>query len=179
MSKVSTIAYGSVKEYATVPTRLKEFREKNPRASIKSKPTHHEDGSLEFETVIVQDRADEYSAEANGHAFYTATEVQQKKAYEKLETISIGRALAKLGYLNNGQVATSEEMLEFEQYKDEKIASAIEAVSKATKRSEFEAIISNLNAEEQLQLAPHIKARTQELIDEGKQATTSRDVAQS
>jgi len=163
MSKVNTIAYGSVKEYATVPARLKEFREKNPRASIKSKPTHHEDGSLEFETVIVQDRGDEFSAEANGHAYYTATEASVKKSYEKLETISIGRALAKLGYLNNGQVATTEEMQEFEDFKQDKITDAIEAVKTASTRSEFENIISKLSADQQRELAPHIKARTEEL----------------
>lgn len=129
MSRVSTIAYGSVKEYATVPARLKEFRETNPRASIKSVPKHHEDGSLEFETIIIVDKSDEYSADANGHAFYTSVEAKQKKAYEKLETISIGRCLAKLGYLNNGEVATTEEMDEFESFKQDRSTEAVNTIN--------------------------------------------------
>ena len=136
MSKVSTIAYGSVKEYATVPARLKEFREKNPRASVKSKPTYHEDGALEFETIIIVDKSDEGSADSNGHAYYTAAETKRPKSYEKLETISMGRALAKLGYLNDGQVATTEEMVEFNEYRltrqEEKKSQAIEKLQ-ATK----------------------------------------------
>jgi len=55
---------------------------------------------------------------------YTASEMSGKKQFEKLETISIGRALAVLGYLNNGEVATGEEMAEFEDYKEDKKATA-------------------------------------------------------
>lgn len=117
------------KEYALVPDRLKQFREANPRASITSKRVNNEDGSVEFVTYILTDKSDEYSADADGHAKYTAEELKKPKSYEKLETISLGRALAKLGYLNDGQIATTEEMAEFHQYKEDKVEQAIEKIN--------------------------------------------------
>lgn len=170
MSKVATISYGSVKEYATVPARLQEFRKKNPRASITTEPRFLDNGSVVIQATIISDLADESSARSTGTAMYTEAEMKQKKSFEKLETIATGRALSLLGYLNNGQVATSEEMLEFEEYQEQKIADAIEAVQKATKRTEFEAIISKLSAEQQRELLPHITKRSQEL----KNATANK-----
>jgi hypothetical protein len=124
MVKTKTIAGGV--EYAGVADRLKEFRENNPRAKITTTPTMFPDGSAMFQTSILQDKADENSAEATGSAMYSATEMKKQKAFEKLETISVGRALALLGYLNNGEIATNEELQEFEQYKDEKVQEQIE-----------------------------------------------------
>lgn len=123
MSKVDTINYQG-KDYATVPARLKEFRSMNPRASISTVPKFLDDGGLMFQATIIADRADDSSATATGTAMYTASEMSGKKQFEKLETISIGRALAVLGYLNNGEVATGEEMAEFEDYKEDKKATA-------------------------------------------------------
>ena len=165
MSKVETINYQG-KDYATVPVRLKEFREKNPRAEISTEPIFMDDGSLIFKAKIVQDRKDEYSATATGTARYSATELSKAKAFEKLETVSVGRALAMLGYLNDGQIATTEEMAEFENYVNDKFEEAVEAVKKAEKRGDFETIIESLSAEQQKQIAPVIKARMQELKNE-------------
>lgn len=146
MSKDS-IKFGD-KDYALVPARLKKFRETNPRASIKSEAKRFEDGSLEFVTVIVQDKSDEYSADADGHATYSADELKKAKAFEKLETISVGRALAKLGYLNDGQIATSEEMEEFEQYKEDKQetakAAAIELLGNQTSLADLKTVFIGL-----------------------------------
>ena len=112
--KLSTIDLKG-KEYATVPTRLKEFREANPRALVETSPKFNDDGTVVFSARIVKDKGDENSAEATGHAYGKLT---GDKAFEKLETIACGRALALLGYLHNGQVATGEEMEEFEAYKN-------------------------------------------------------------
>lgn len=120
-----SIKFGG-KDYALVPARLKKFREANPRASITSKATRFDDGSMEFVTYILTDKADEFSADADGHATYSADELKQPKSKEKLETISVGRALAKLGYLNDGQIATTEEMEEFEKFKTDRKKEAIE-----------------------------------------------------
>lgn len=169
MSKVDTISYQG-KDYATVPARLKEFREANPRAAIETKPTFQDNGAVIFTATIIQDRADEHSATATGNARYTENEISKPKAFEKLETISIGRALAVLGYLNNGEVATSEEMNEFENFKLEKVESAIEAIKKAEKRGDFESILTSLNAEQQKQVTPIIKQRMEEL----KHATSAK-----
>lgn len=116
------------KEYATVPTRLKEFREQNPRALVETKPNFNEDGTVVFTARIVKDKSDEFSAEATGHAY---GKLIGDKSFEKLETIACGRALALLGYLHNGQVATGEEMEEFEAFKEElKVNSINEAIKK-------------------------------------------------
>lgn len=163
MSKES-IKFGD-KDYSLVPARLKKFREANPRASITSKSVRFDDGSVEFTSYILKDKADEFSADADGHATYNAEELKKQKSLEKLETISVGRALAKLGYLNDGQVATTEEMEEFEAYQLSKVDEAGEAIKRAQKRGDFEAILSGLNAEQQKQLTPIVKARMQELKD--------------
>ena len=49
------------------------------------------------------------------------------KALEKLETISTGRALAFLGYMKDGRIASTEEMEEFNSYKESKRLEAVEA----------------------------------------------------
>lgn len=162
MSKIETIKYQG-KDYATVPARLKEFRSTNPRASVSTEPHFLEDGSVVFRATIIKDKSDEHSASATGNARYTSNELSKPKAFEKLETISVGRALAMLGYLNDGDIASTEEMLEFEQYQEDKVMTAIEAVTVAEKRSEFQAILSGLSPEQQKQLTPHIKERMQEL----------------
>jgi hypothetical protein len=125
-----SIKFGD-KDYALVPGRLKKFREANPRAGLDTVPTIHEDGSVTFKATIIQDRANEYSATATGNAHYSASEIKKPKAFEKLETISLGRALANIGYLNDGQIATTEEMEEFEAYKNTKIDEAVEKLTRA------------------------------------------------
>lgn len=161
MSKIETIKYQG-KDYATVPARLKEFREKNPRASIETDPTYHEDGSVTFKATLVQDRADEYSATATGNAHYSAKELETKKAFEKLETISVGRALANLGYLNDGQIATTEEMVEFEQFKLEKFADKIDSAESV---DELMKLFSSMNAEEKKAFTEALSAKKKELLN--------------
>jgi hypothetical protein len=112
------------KEYRFVPDRIKQFREENPRGDIDPNPTFHEDGSVTIKTVAVRD-VTQPSARGAGSAHYTAEEMKPKKSYEKLETISVGRALSMLGYLNSGEVASTEEMEEFEKYQNDQLAEAV------------------------------------------------------
>lgn len=125
--QVATTKIGGGAEYATVPARLKAFREDNPRALIETVPTVS-DGMIMFKTRILADKADTNSPEATGHSM---GENKGAKAFEKLETISVGRALALLGYLNNGQIASTEEMEEFNEYQDNKIEDAINSMQEA------------------------------------------------
>lgn len=126
MANVKTSKLGNTGvDYAKVPDRLKQFREENPRALVETKPTFMEDGSVYFSARIISDKTNDGSPEATGTAFYTKSEINQVKGFEKLETISVGRALALLGYLNNGEVATTEEMEEFNEYKEQKLEDAI------------------------------------------------------
>ena len=105
------------KEYAQVSERLKEFRENCPNALIETTPTIMPDGQVMFKTRILKDKADANSAEATGHAI---GDNKGAKAFEKLETISVGRALALLGYMASGEIASSDEMEEFLSYQEEK-----------------------------------------------------------
>lgn len=157
-----SIKFGD-KDYALVPGRLKQFREDNPRSSIDTEPTYNTDGSVTFKATLIKDLSDEYSARATGNARYSENELKRAKAFEKLETIAVGRALANLGYLNDGQIATTEEMEEFETFKQSKVEQAIEDIAKAEKRGEFEEILKNLSPEQQRVVTPNISQRMKEL----------------
>jgi hypothetical protein len=157
VNKVATTKIQGGAEYATVPDRLKEFRNQNPRASIETHPTITED-MIMFEAKIVRDKADPNSATATGHSYGKIG--QQTKAFEKLETVAVGRALAILGYLNNGQIATTEEMAEFEEYQ---LGKVLAEIKKAKKREEFEKILAGLTPAQKLEATPIIQARIKEL----------------
>ena len=148
--------------YATVPTRLKAFREANPRASITTQPKIGEDGSIIFTAKIIQDKSKEDSAEATGHSFGENT---GQKAFEKLETIAVGRALALLGYQNNGMIATTEEMEEFETFQAEKIQKQIE---EAKSVEELMVIFKAMDATAKSEFQPMLSKRKGELSDGGK-----------
>lgn len=104
------------KAYATVPARIKEFREANPNGLIETKPEILEN-EIMFTARILKDKANPASGEATGHAI---GKKQGDKAFEKLETIAVGRALALLGYMASGDIASSEEMEEFMAYQENK-----------------------------------------------------------
>ena len=106
------------KDYAQVKDRLQEFRTANPNGLIETTPTIQPDGQILFKARILKDKADANSAEATGHALGANTGT---KAFEKLETIAVGRALGLLGYAADGEIATSDEMEEFEAYKKQKL----------------------------------------------------------
>lgn len=139
----TSMKFGS-KDYSFVPARLKQFREDNPRADIQSKPTWNPDGSCDFMTRITKDRAEENSAMGTGWAHYSKEEMAKVKAFEKLETISKGRALADIGYLNDGQIATTEEMDEFNQFKQDKVQDAISLLESAESLDELKSTFMKL-----------------------------------
>lgn len=110
------------KEYAQVAERVKAFREKFPNSKIITKNVFTETGGTEFNTYVWRDRKDYISgdldsADSTGTARGVTGKTQ--KDFEKLETISVGRALALLGFLSSGEVASFEEM---EQYYADKEA---------------------------------------------------------
>lgn len=114
MAKATTTTIGGGAEYAKVSERLKLFRESNPNGSIRTEHQFLDDGKIIFTTYILSNKADENSADATGSAY---GELKNLKAFEKLESISVGRALALLGYLASGEIASSEEMKDFQEYK--------------------------------------------------------------
>lgn len=117
MNKTKTINLKG-RDYAQVKDRLKEFREANPRGLIETTPTIQPDGQVLFKARILKDKSDTSSAEATGHAI---GQNKGEKAFEKLETIAVGRALALLGYASDGEIASSEEMEEFAEYQKNKV----------------------------------------------------------
>lgn len=107
------------KRYAQVSDRIKAFREDCPRGSITVLPPEvRDDGTIIVGVRVLKDKADEGSGEATQYAM---GEVGKEKIFEKLQTVATGRALAMLGYMASGEIASSEEMEEFNQYKEDKL----------------------------------------------------------
>ena len=148
MTKVQTTKIGGGAMYAKVSDRLKAFRSENPRALIETTPLMQENGMVMFRTRIVKDKADEFSAEATGHALQTKA---GQKDFEKLETISVGRALALLGYAPDGEIASSEEMEEFEDWKEtkrqEQVDEAIENLKATKSLKELQTVWGEIDGE--------------------------------
>lgn len=125
-------------DYAKVAERIKLFREDWKDGKIESDHVTNEDGSVEYNAWIWKDKADllelmkagvtdketlRSSADADGSS---KGEVGKKvKDFEKLQTIAIGRALANLGYLGSGDVASFEEMEEFSKYQEQQKAETL------------------------------------------------------
>lgn len=101
-------------EYSKVADRIKEFRQDCPFGETKTNIEIK--GDYIFATATVtKDRSNESSASATGNAIAKLTGFE--KEFEKLETLAVGRALAFLGYGASGEIASSEEMEEFMEYK--------------------------------------------------------------
>lgn len=143
MKKTQTIDLKG-KAYATVPARIKEFREANPNGLIETKPEILEN-EIMFTARILKDKSNPSSGEATGHAI---GKKQGDKAFEKLETIAVGRALALLGYMASGDIASSEEMEEFNEYKkrqkEENIMLAIETLESCKSLEELKNVWATL-----------------------------------
>lgn len=116
MKKVKTMDLKG-KDYAQVKDRVQEFRTLNPNGLIETTPTIQTDGQIMFKARVLKDKSEPSSAEATGHAF---GKNEGAKAFEKLESIAVGRALALLGYGTDGAIASSEEMEEFERSQQSK-----------------------------------------------------------
>lgn len=130
-------------EYAKVAERVKQFREDCPNGLIETKPEIRDDGQIMFSVRILKDKSDVNSAEGTGHSLGKAN---GDKAFEKLETIAVGRALAMLGYMSSGEIASSEEMEEFNAYKDEKIDEAIGRMKSSENLEELKTIFMSLGS---------------------------------
>lgn len=146
MNKVATMSLQG-NEYAKVAERLKAFREACPNGLIDTKPALQDDGQILFTARVLKDKSKPESGEATGHALGKNT---GNKAFEKLETIAVGRALALLGYLASGEIASSEEMEEFlahkEQQKHEAVILAIEQLEDAKNINELKEIFMSLGS---------------------------------
>jgi len=106
MSKIETIKLQG-KDYAQVKDRVKAFRSEVKNGSIQTSYDFR-DGYVIFKAeLFVQD-----ALVATGHSFGVT---KSQKAFEKLETISVGRALALSGYCSDGEIASYEEIEDVEE----------------------------------------------------------------
>lgn len=108
MTKLKTIKVSGGGDYAKVSERLKEFHRTYPNGNIS---TDYKSGDqlISFKAIITPDTS-------KPERFFTGHSLGkngQVKAFEKLETIAVGRALAFLGLLADGDVASADEMEEY------------------------------------------------------------------
>ena len=108
-------------KYAQVKDRVAEFHKMYEHGIIE---TEYEikDGFVIFNANVFTRKEHNGTPQANGHALGKLT---GGKTFEKTETIAVGRALAFLGIMADGSIATYEEMEDIElditqtdQYKD-------------------------------------------------------------
>lgn len=152
-------------DLARVGDRLFQFREDYPRSKIITKHHFEANGTTTMKSFIWKDKKDTVyhegitvldSADAVGIANDVTVRdmngsVQvENKAMEKLETVANGRALASLGYMKDGQVASTEEMEQFEAYKEERqeqaIAEAVYKIQNATDTDNLKEVFMSLGA---------------------------------
>jgi hypothetical protein len=136
-------------DMASAADRVKAFWENNPSGKISTVKSKEEDGMLVFKTYIWKKKSDYLklatipgidkdvllsSADVEGSAKQGNTKME-KKDFEKLETISVGRALALMGFSKDGSIASTEEMEEFAKYKDDReeeaVLSAVEYIEES------------------------------------------------
>lgn len=154
--------------YAKVADRLVEFRSDYPNSKIAVKNQFDENGNLFSHAYVWRDKADFLdlmkcgvsaseamdSADAEGSSVMFANRLKFEKGHEINETIAVGRALALIGYTASGDIASSEEMEEFEEYKKEKAKEvqdeAIKSLSDAGSIDELRDVWLSLPKEQQL-----------------------------
>lgn len=182
MGKVQTTKIKGGAEYAKVADRLNEFRSANPRSKISIKFSYNEKGDLTHHAYIWKDKTDFYdllksgvsakeaieSADAEGSSLMYADKVKQEKGFEKNETIAIGRALAVLGYASSGEIASSEEMEEFEDFKKQKAEDArSEAINRLAKAKDMKALQETwMSFTKDLQLDKEVQAKKNAMKEE-------------
>ena len=188
MKQVKTTKIKGNVDYAKVADRLLEFRSQNPRSKISIKYSYDEAGNLTHTARIWKDKTECYellkagvnaeaiaeSADAEASAFMFAEQLKKEKGFEKNESIAVGRALAILGYAVSGEIASSEEMEEFEDWKnqqaEESRAKVLESISNAKSIDELLAIWKSLTKEQQLdkEIAARKDAKKGELSESSK-----------
>lgn len=175
MKKIKTMNV-SGGEYAKVKDRLLEFRKENPRGLIDTSyeivmSDDQSGGYIIFKARIIRDKKDEHSAEATGHSMGKGTGA---KVFEKQESIAVGRALALLGYGADGEIASAEEMEEFEDWKQQQFMESLDDATDTLKACK--------NADELkkvwVDLSPELKTALEGLKDEMKKSYENNTVSE-
>ena len=101
-------------DYEPVEDRIRAFYSDHPQGRITTDVLSLDGDSVTFRASVFRDLDPDPSPAATGHAHGLLT---KPKAVEFIETVSIGRALANLGYAKQGARASREEMQEFQDVK--------------------------------------------------------------
>lgn len=103
------------REYAPVSARVEQFHKDFSVGDITTDTTFVEGHVVVRARVTMKASYDAPLRTFTGHAY---GKVGAEKAFEKLETTAVGRALAFAGYLAGGEIASFDEMREFMDPKD-------------------------------------------------------------
>lgn len=95
-------------DYAKVSARLAEMHADTKQSSVETHVSFH---SFNRVWCLCKARVTTPRGKYTGHAMGQMS--GEVKALEKLETIAVGRALAFAGYLASGEIASFEEMAEY------------------------------------------------------------------
>lgn len=162
VGRIKTVKIGGGIDYAKVADRIKIFWEENPNGKIDTEREDISDNKVRFiariwrDSKVILDLAtvgtDINIVKLTANAMASADAAKKgDKENEKLETVAVGRALAMLGYLASGEVASREEMEQFEAYKadlfKDEINKTIEEMKKAKTIDELRKLYVSLSAE--------------------------------
>lgn len=149
----------SGKEYAQVAERLRAIHEDHKDFDILTEFQITDAGNVIFTArLVIRDKETvKDSVTYVGHSF---GKNGQTKAFEKLETIAVGRALAFAGYHADGEIASADEMKEYGNEVDqEAINKGIMAIQSAKTDADLKKAYKAL---------PLALQRSQEVIQAGK-----------
>mgnify|MGYP001571594335 FL=1 len=102
-----TIDIGKGIQYAKVASRLSAFHEDNGTCEVTT-TCEFKEGFALFSAIVTTKKGT-----FSGHSMGKCASL---KAFEKLETIAVGRSLAFAGYLASGAIASQEEMDDVEEH---------------------------------------------------------------
>lgn len=181
--RAETTKIGGGAVYAKVAERLKLFREDYPDGKTETAYEVDVDGSIVFTVWLWKDKTDvmelmqsgitdkevlRSSADANGTA--KGQTGSKEKDFEKLESVATGRALAFLGYLASGEIASFEEMSEFNEYKqqrhEELVTETLERLGDINSLDELKTFWNDLGKlKADKRLVDAVKARNHQLTE--------------
>ena len=160
--RIKTVKIGGGIDYAKVADRIKIFWEENPNGKIDTEREDISENKVRFiariwrDSKVILDLAtvgtDINIVKLTANATASADAAKKgDKENEKLETVAVGRALAMLGYLASGEVASREEMEQFEAYKadlfQDEIDKTIDEMKKAKTIDELRKMYVSLGTE--------------------------------
>lgn len=167
--RIKTTKINGNTDYAKVADRIKVFWEENPNGKIDTEREDISDNKVRFIARIWRDSdvvsnlattgTDINAIKFTANAMASADAIKKgDKENEKLETVAVGRALAMLGYLASGEVASREEMEQFEAYKadlfQDEVNKTIELMKKTKTIDELRKLYVSLRSE--LRTSPEI-----------------------